>query len=534
MLLLAVGLISSVQAGTITVAAGEVAIISNGVCSLLEALQNAQQGNPYPDCAVGDPAGPDNLVLAAGSLYTLTEIVDTTDGANGLPSITSALTVNGRGATIVRNTTAGAPRFRLFHVAATGNLTLNQVTLRGGSATVASGYGMNGGSLFNWGTVTLTNGTISGNTADTGGGLDNRGTAILTNSTLVGNVAISYGGGFHNTGGAGGTVTLTNSTVAGNVAGTIGGGLYNSGAANLTNSTFSGNVAGYDGGGLANGGIITLTNSTVAGNVAGASGGGLSTWWGTATLTNTIIAYSGGDNCLGSITTNRNNLFDDASCDGMATANINLDPVLKDNGCPTRTHALLAGSAAINAGDVTTCTNNVLLDFDQRGFLRDTHCDIGAYEFAAINPDKIGVQWGNRWYLDVNGNGVWESSLDRTFTFGLASDQPVAGDWDGDGMTEIGVKRNRQWYLDNGNGVWDGCSTFPSKDRCISAFGWSTDRPVAGDWDGDGITEIGVKRGNDWYLDRNANGSWDGCGVDQCIRNWGLPHAVPVSGRWQP
>ena len=35
-----------------------------------------------------------------------------------------------------------------------------------------------------------------------------------------------------------------------------------------------------------------------------------------------------------------------------------------------------------------------------------------------------------------------------------AGDTPVAGDWDGDGIDEIGVLRNGTFYLDaNGNGV---------------------------------------------------------------------------------
>jgi len=53
----------------------------------------------------------------------------------------------------------------------------------------------------------------------------------------------------------------------------------------------------------------------------------------------------------------------------------------------------------------------------------------------------------------------------------------------GDGYSEIGVFRNGTWYLDyNGNGVWDGCGTTPDTDRCYMQFGWTGDLPVAGDW----------------------------------------------------
>jgi hypothetical protein len=58
----------------------------------------------------------------------------------------------------------------------------------------------------------------------------------------------------------------------------------------------------------------------------------------------------------------------------------NVDPLLgplEDNGGPTDTHSLLAGSPAISAGNLPSCTA-----VDQRGATRgsDGACDIGAYE----------------------------------------------------------------------------------------------------------------------------------------------------------
>ena len=42
-------------------------------------------------------------------------------------------------------------------------------------------------------------------------------------------------------------------------------------------------------------------------------------------------------------------------------------------------------------------------------------------------------------------------------SFGLPGDQPVMGDWTGDGRIRVGVFRNGEWYLDlNGNRRWDG------------------------------------------------------------------------------
>jgi hypothetical protein len=55
---------------------------------------------------------------------------------------------------------------------------------------------------------------------------------------------------------------------------------------------------------------------------------------------------------------------------------------------------------------------------------------------------------------------------------------PVMGDWSGDGKTKAGAFINGFWYLDyNGNGMFDGSGP----DR-IYAFGAAGDVPVTGRW----------------------------------------------------
>ena len=96
-------------------------------------------------------------------------------------------------------------------------------------------------------------------------------------------------------------------------------------------------------------------------------------------------------------------------------------------------------------------------------------------------------------------------------------------------IDKVGLFRNGTWYLDtNGNGVWDGCGT----DTC-SAFGQTGDIQVLGDWNGSGTTKIGIFRPSTgtWYLDTNGNGVWDGCGTDTCSA-FGQTGDVPVVGRW--
>ena len=111
-----------------------------------------------------------NTIRLQAGTYTLRAPDNDIDGPNGLPSITSPLTIVGAGArnTIIERE-AAAPQFRLLHVAPTGLLKLEDLTARGGLL-----LGMF--QLF-------------------GGGLLNRGTAIISQSALTDSVARGGGPG---------------------------------------------------------------------------------------------------------------------------------------------------------------------------------------------------------------------------------------------------------------------------------------------------------------------------------------------------
>ena len=146
---------------------------------------------------------------------------------------------------------------------------------------------------------------------------------------------------------------------------------------------------------------------------------------------------------------------------------------------------------------------------------------------------KIGVfRNSHDWYLDFNGNGTWNgNAIDRQFALGKMGDIPVVGDWNGNGITEIGVFRdNHTWNVDfNGNGVWD---TIAGGDR-IYITGKPGDVPVPGDWNGNNITEMGVFRDNHtWYIDYNGNGIWDGPLGGDRIYIMGKPGDIPVPCDW--
>ena len=88
-----------------------------------------------------------------------------------------------------------------------------------------------------------------------------------------------------------------------------------------------------------------------------------------------------------------------------------------------------------------------------------------------------------KWQLlaaDIEGADINE------FIYGRKDAIPVAGDWDGDGITDIGVYVAGDWYLDlDGDGRWDRTDLW-------AQLGSQEDLPVTGDWDGDGKTDIGI------------------------------------------
>ncbi|QDT92883.1 choice-of-anchor Q domain-containing protein [Gimesia algae] len=195
-----------------------------------------------------------------------------------------------------------------------------------------------------------------------------------------------------------GHVTISNSTISHNFAGTRGGGLLNEDTVDISNVTFSGNEAGKEGGAIHNTGEMTINNTTVYENSTEGTGGGIYSVADTASVSvkNTIVAGNnallGGFDLAGTFTSLGYNLIgtsgsaagfiDGFNGDIVGSNSQRIDPALTallDNGGPTETHALLAGSRAIDAGD-----NTDGISLDQRGATRptDTTSDIGAFEIV--------------------------------------------------------------------------------------------------------------------------------------------------------
>jgi hypothetical protein len=413
-----------------------------GTCTLVRAINAANSDTTASGhCTKG--AGADTIVLPSGSTQRLTSINNRVYGPTGLPVIRSIITIAGNNSTIRRAATA--PDFHIFALTNPGDLTLRRTKVSGGRAP---GENPGGGVYLHNGSVSLTNSTISGNSASNGGGVGNTigngGSLTLTNSTisdntgsgieLYGSVSLTNSTVSNNTGN--GVVSYVVTAIDSTISGNGGTGLisFGGGAGNSTFSVNRSTISGNEGSGVAVGydSSATLTNSTISGNestgvdclgcfrasltnttVTGNGFGGVFVHFdGFVTLTRTMISGNtapGGAEVFndgGSITAVSFNLFGyrgltngqafenftPGPTDITATSNGNdptrldriLNPSLANNGGPTRTHALVGGSPAVDAV-IETCPPPAK---DQRGVRRPQAVnnngvairDIGAFE----------------------------------------------------------------------------------------------------------------------------------------------------------
>jgi predicted outer membrane repeat protein len=241
----------------------------------------------------------------------------------------------------------------------------------------------------------FTNNQVLTSTAFYGGGAIRltRGVLTLANSLLANNISHGRGGALDVNGGQ---ATLSNVTVTGNTTRRSGGGLYvqNDGLSdpatvNLNNVTMTDNTADSDnnntgdGGGIgALDGTINVVNSIIAGNFDTPGNSGAGTIHPDCSGTFASPAYNligRNDGCVGFVNGSSGNL--------VGTAGSPLNPLLAplaDNGGSTLTHALMAGSPAVNAANPLAPGSGGLACAvtDQRGVIRPLgpRCDMGAYE----------------------------------------------------------------------------------------------------------------------------------------------------------
>jgi len=291
-----------------------------------------------------------------------------------------------------------------------GALFMTRSAILDNQAYSALGTAIGGGASVD-DSATLERGTISGNVASgtsgsspAVGGLDVGNRLFMLYSTVSDNAVTGVPGAPGQIGGLRAMLgaTILDSTVSGNRADGAKGGIYlhgTIGSQNLiSNSTISGNSAGLGIGGLDALGLTAIWSSTIAFNTEGAAlAAGLRISDAFADLQGTIIAANtspgGGTHNIGLGTAGAiggaDNLLGPSAGVTLPPGSIGGDPrllPLHDNGGPTRTHALRAGSPAENAGNHVSG-----LSTDQRGIgfprVIGPAPDIGAFE--GVDADSI-------------------------------------------------------------------------------------------------------------------------------------------------
>lgn len=359
-------------------------------------------------------AGADTLNVGVGQDYAtiaaalaasgdgtgdIINVVDPNDTEAGIV-VDKSVTIQGQGmdATIVQ-AHAVTPD-RVFSVSAEKAVTIKDMTVRHGCVytmyEVAAGGGIRNSGILTLISVRVTANECRNSFANPiphypgyGGGIANLADAncVVQSSTFSNNQAL---GGTSDVGAVGGSygggaidsqsdpnstesMTFINSTISGNLAGR-GGGIYGSRGIVLSCSTVAENRASYGGG----------IHSGTDPNAPGPS------LFGTILADN--IGVFGGNDALGVVQSKGYSLIEDANDATIVVSGgdniLGQDPLLgplADNGGPTKTHALLTGSPALD--QIPVGTNGVgtdPLDKDRRGVARPqgTQCDIGAFELT--------------------------------------------------------------------------------------------------------------------------------------------------------
>ncbi len=338
-------------------------------------------------------------VCAGGTItFAVTGTIDL--GSAGVLFVPKDMTIQGPGAdqlTLRHDSSSPFPVLYVRNVVAS----ISGLTIADGN----NGSGSGGGIHNEGGTLTIDGVAFVNNQADSGGAVANvpgptTGPVTIVRSTFSGNVA-QYGGAVYH-GSNQVAFTVANSTFSGNQASLFGGAVYLAGSgtgATFTNVTITSNAANLSdtsgtGGGIrtANGTVIPLLqNSIVAGNHNGFASP-------VADDVDGTLSGSSAANLIG-VDTGVSGVSNGVNGNQVGSAGTPIDPQLgplADNGGRTKTHALLAGSPAIDAGD------NSLVDgtSDQRGQARILDSpdgdnvatvDIGAVEYGPWLDDIADV-----------------------------------------------------------------------------------------------------------------------------------------------
>ncbi|MCC5785262.1 MAG: hypothetical protein JJU33_01020 [Phycisphaerales bacterium] len=281
-------LMAAAVALPISAASGQEFFIANGDSAALIAAINDANADPAPA----------TIHLASNGNYVLTS-VQHGSSSTGTPQMTSEITINGNGSTVMRSFATGTPDFRIFIASSAAEVTINDLT-------ITNGLNRQGAGIYNDGMMTLNNVTVTANEGPSGGGIANTGPLTLIDCVVTDNREASNGGGGIFSQGANADLTIIGSVISGNTAASSsGGGVRNQPSATATgglltiiDSVISNNSAmgvNGHGGGISNSGYVTISGTTISGNETSGTGGGISSTR-TLDIVDSVIADNSANN----------------------------------------------------------------------------------------------------------------------------------------------------------------------------------------------------------------------------------------------
>ncbi len=122
---------------------------------------------------------------------------------------------------------------------------------------------------------------------------------------------------------------------------------------------------------------------------------------------------------------------------------------------------------------------------------------------------------GSHYYL-TDG---WDGQAARSFAYGRADDVVHVGDWDGDGVDTLAVRRGATYHVSDS-------LTGGAADRVLT-YGRPGDTVLMGDWDADGVDTPAVRRGSTYLVTNSLTG-----GHADVVVGYGRPDDVVVVGDW--
>ena len=92
----------------------------------------------------------------------------------------------------------------------------------------------------------------------------------------------------------------------------------------------------------------------------------------------------------------------------------------------------------------------------------------------------------------------WHTTAATEVNYGRSDDEFFIGDWDGDGVDTLAVRRGTRFHVSNG---FSG-----GRADTVLDYGRLGDTVLVGDWDGDGADTFAVRRGNVYHLRNTLTG----------------------------